>query len=71
MNDPKPRIKCLTPGCDIDNYARGLCRWHYQIAWKLIKRGSTAWSKLIAAGKARPSKPDRFKVEAKAMTRGV
>lgn len=46
---------CLFPGCKEDPHSRGLCKPHYQNAYRLVTRGKTTWKKLVTDGKATPA----------------
>ena len=55
--------KCRLAGCSTEHYCRKLCKYHYQLAWKLVKRGITTWEALQGSGEAGESKRDREKRE--------
>jgi len=46
------RLKaCRFPECEGRVHSRGLCRSHYQQAWRYVIEGETSWQKLEATGK--------------------
>ena len=45
---------CIFPNCGSKIKTRGLCALHYQYAYRLVKRGHTAWEQLEESGKAKP-----------------
>lgn len=65
VNEMKPEVEvvsCLVCHMRLAN-VRGLCWTHYQVARTQIKKGNTTWEKLIAEGKALPSKALSKKVK--------
>lgn len=48
--------ECLAHGCQEDEYARGLCRKHYQLALKAVNQGIATWEQLVEQGLAAPEK---------------
>ena len=43
---------CIFPDCKDNAQTRGLCKLHYQHAYRLVTRGDTTWAKLEAKGMA-------------------
>ncbi len=50
---------CITPGCYLSIYARGLCFACYNAAARYVAEGKTTWAKLEVAGKSRARKTNR------------
>lgn len=42
---------CLYPHCSSSPVTRGLCRLHYQQAYRLVQSGKTTWAQLKKEGK--------------------
>lgn len=45
---------CLYPGCTSSPITRGLCKIHYQYAYRLVQGGKTTWEQLEKEGKVAP-----------------
>lgn len=44
-------LQCMYPSCSINCYARGLCKPHYMVAFRLVKYGAATWKQLAKNGK--------------------
>jgi len=50
-----PKRNCLYPSCSDPPSTRGLCKLHYQHAYRLVQGGETTWDQLEKDGKIAPS----------------
>lgn len=48
--------ECLANDCQKEEYARGLCRSHYQLASRAVRQQITTWERLEEEGLSAPEK---------------
>ena len=51
--DYNGRGTCMAPNCHYDESRRGLCRYCYGVAHRLVYRGRVTWAQLIKWGYAK------------------
>lgn len=50
--------KCIVRGCKHEEFSRGICRHHYNMAVYRIRIGKLTWNELEEAGLAKPREFD-------------